>query len=153
MSSRYFEKEKEELLEILEETLSTKELEELVLSLIAKNSKNTKIGFIGFSNFYRLESGKTQGQYIIQAVLTDRGSSSVTPNGTYHTKREMPISIRILLSKRVSGNSISINLSKTVAGGMSVYESKELSLDSDIVNKITITRYLTSILSEKKEIV
>ena len=88
----------------------------------------------------------TFAQFVYSAsiILNDAGSDSVTPSGTYFSKKSLPIMFYLRLTIRKDGNNspITINASKDVAGGMTIYKSNEVNSLYEIEN------YINSILRD-----
>ena len=88
----------------------------------------------------------TFAQFVYSAsiILNDTGSDSVTPSGTYFSQKSLPIRFYLRLTIRKDGNNnpITINASKDVAGGMSIYKSIEVNSLYDI------EKYINSILRD-----
>ena len=80
--------------------------------------------------------------YVASIILNDSGSDSVTPSGTYFSKKSLPIRFYLGLTTRKDGNTtpITIRASKDVAGGMANYQSDEVNSLYDI------EQYISSIL-------
>ena len=88
----------------------------------------------------------TFAQFVYSAsiILNDTGSDSVTPSGTYFSQKSLPIRFYLRLTIRKDGNNnpITINASKDVAGGMSIYKSMEVNSLYDI------EKYINSIIRD-----
>ena len=88
----------------------------------------------------------TFAQFVYSAsiILNDTGSDSVTPSGTYFSQKSLPIRfyLRYTIRKDGNNNPITINASKDVAGGMSIYKSIEVNSLYDI------EKYINSIIRD-----
>jgi hypothetical protein len=110
----------------------------------AVGKRNAKI--YDFSLDRQSNKYDTFAQFVYSAsiILNDAGSDSVTPSGTYFSQKSLPIRfyLRLTIDKDGNNNPITINASKDVAGGMSIYKSIQ-------VNSLyEIEKYINSILRD-----
>ena len=82
--------------------------------------------------------------YSASIILNDAGSDSVSPSGTYFSQKSLPIRFYLRLTIRKDGNDspITINASKDVAGGMSIYTTMKVN------NLYEIENYIITILRD-----